>query len=51
MQAQAERKSAKPMAKSELQGNDKKDKKEERRKKANEGKVGGGVQVKGLRLM
>nr|CAG4647659.1 EOG090X00WU [Moina brachiata] len=44
MQAQAERKSAKTMAKSELQGNDKKDKKEERRKKANEGKVGGGVQ-------
>lgn len=48
MQAQAERKSVKNF-KVEQQVNEKKDKKEERRKKANEGKAGGGAQVRAMK--
>nr|CAG4636818.1 EOG090X0267 [Ceriodaphnia reticulata]SVE72800.1 EOG090X0267 [Ceriodaphnia reticulata] len=44
LQAQAGQRNAKGKAFKPEQSNEKKDKKEERRKKANEGKVGGGVQ-------
>lgn len=45
LQAQADQRNAKGKSTKPEQANEKKDRKEERRKKANEGKVGGGVQV------
>ena len=51
LQAQADQRNAKGKAFKPDQINEKKDKKEERRKKANEGKVGGGVQVRDFQII